>query len=143
MTAQEKFEARLKELGLWKDYGVDDHVGTVLPDGRIIVLVHIQSDPDDKYTEYRYPPFEELWKNPEFRERCKQNFYESDDDHFVAELAYWLDIHKKGTKCPLAPVDLYWAEAPEAMWFDYGDDLTAEEIIHELVRQNKSLAQKL
>ena len=122
MTAQEKFEARLKELGLYGEYGPDDHVGCFLEDGSIVVLVHIQSDPTDGYTEFRYPPFEEMWKDSRFREKCKDNFYDSDDDHFVAELAYWLDIHKNGAKCPLAPVDAYWAGAPETEWFNYEDD---------------------
>lgn len=139
MTAREKFYARLKELGLDSQYGGDDHVGTVLPDGRVVVLVHIQSDPTDDYSEFIYPPFEELWKDEEFRKKCKENFYESDDDHFVAELAYWLDIHKGGCKCPLYPVDLYWTGV-ECNWFNYGDDLTAEEIIQELVRQNRVVA---
>ena len=122
MTAREKFEARLKELGLDSQYGPDDHVGCFLEDGSIVVLVHVQSDPTDGYSEFHYPPFEEMWKDARFREECKQNFYDSDDDHFVAELAYWLDIHKNGAKCPLTPVDAYWAGAPETEWFNYEDD---------------------
>lgn len=122
MTAQEKFEARLKELGLYEQHGRDDHVGTFLDDGSIVVLVHIQTDPTDEYSEFHYPPFEEMWKNPRWRESCKHNFYDSDDDHFVAELAYWLDIHKDGAKCPLFPVDAYWVGDIESEWFDYEDD---------------------
>lgn len=140
MTAREKFYARVKELGLYGQYGPDDHVGTFLPDGRIVVLVHIQSDPTDGYSEFIFPPFEEMWKDPEWRQSCKENFYDSDDDHFVAELAYWLDIHKNGAKCPLHPVDAYWSGFDSAMWFDYQDDKTAEEIIQDLVRQNSTVA---
>lgn len=122
MTAREKFEARLKELGLDGEYGRDDHVGKFLEDGSIVVLVHIQSDPSDGYSEFHYPPFEEMWKNPRWREGCKHNFYDSDDDHFVAELAYWLDIHKNGAVCPLAPVDAYWVGDFDSEWFNYEDD---------------------
>lgn len=139
MTAQEKFEARLKELGIYNQYGQDDHVGTFLPDGSIVVLVHIQSDPTDGYSEFHYPPFEEMWKNPRWREACKHNFYDSDDDHFVAELAYWLDIHKNGAKCPLFPVDAYWAGDMEGEWFDFEDDpapLPAEDVIKNLVAEH-------
>lgn len=121
MTAREKFEARLKELGLESEYAKDGHVGKVMDDGSIVVLVHIENEPGDGYTEFRYRPYEELWKDPQFREKIKNEFYESDDDHFVAELAYWLDIHKNGAKCPLFPVDLYWAGI-ECEYFDYEDD---------------------
>lgn len=133
MTAQEKFEARLRELGLWKNYGMDDHVGTVLPDGRIIVLVHIQTDPRDPYTEIEYPPFEELWKDEEFHKKCKEHWYkESEDWEFIGKLAYWLDIHDKFAECPLFPLDLYWMGA-KSKWFNYEDDDTAEDIIINLV----------
>lgn len=141
MTAREKFEARLKELGLDGEYGPDDHVGKFLEDGSIVVLVHIQSDPTDGYTEFRYPPFEEMWKDSRFREECKENFYDSDDDHFVAELAYWLDIHKNGAKCPLTPVDAYWAGAPETEWFNYEDDPSG--IMDTSNSHNKSLVAQI
>lgn len=142
MTAQEKFEARLKELGLESEYAKDGHVGKVMDDGSIVVLVHIENEPGDGYTEFRYKPYEELWKDPQFREKIKNEFYESDDDHFVAELAYWLDIHKNGSKCPLFPVDLYWLTSKdgktfESFWTNYQDDVpTAEEIIINLVAEN-------
>lgn len=121
MTAREKFEARLKELGLESEYSKGGHVGKVMDDGSSVVLVHIEDEPGDGYTEFRYKPYEELWKDPQFREKIKKEFYESDDDHFVAELAYWLDIHKNGAKCPLFPVDLYWADI-DCEYFDYEDD---------------------
>lgn len=125
MTAREKFEARIKELGLEKDYAIDGHVGAVLPDGSVVVLVHMDCEKDDPYTELRYPPYEELWKNPRFRQACKEEFYSScvDNDKFVADLARWLDIHNSGDKCPLLPVDLYWLPGGfETEWFNYKDD---------------------
>ena len=137
MTAKEKFEARLKELGLEMDYECDGHVGTILPDGSVVVLVHIDYEKDDPYTEFRYPPFDELWKNEEFRKACKEEYYWSDNDEFVANLARWLDFHKDWNKCPLFPVDLYWLPGGfETSWFNYEDDSTAEEIIANLVKEH-------
>ena len=130
MTAKEKFYARLKELGIESQYGLDDHVGAFLPDGSIVVLVHVEGNKNDPYSEFHYPPYEELWKDENFRRECKLNFYDSDDDHLVAELAYWLDIHKNGAECPLYPVDVYWTGISPDKWFDYEDDLRAEEIIN-------------
>ena len=131
MTAQEKFEARLRELGLEGQYEDDGHVGAVLPDGRVIVLVHIEYEDGDPYSEFEYPPYDELWKNEKFRQACKDEYYEySADDEFIANLARWLDIHGKNDKCPLFPVDLYWLGVPATKWFNYEDDLRAEEIIN-------------
>jgi len=138
MTAREKFEARVKELGLQEQYAIDSHVGAVLPDSTVVVLVHIEGERDDPYTEIRYPSYEELWKNEEFRKALKAEYYESSpDDEFVANLARWLDIHKDWNKCPLFPVDLYWLPGGfESSWFNYEDDLTAEEIIKNLVKEH-------
>lgn len=135
MTAREKFEARAEELGIYVRY---DHDGAILPDGRVVVLVHIDGQEDDPYTEIVYPPFEELWKNPEFHKACKEEFYSnSDDDKFIANLARWLDIHDPSNKCPLFPVDLYWLTGGfELTWFNYKDDQTAEEIIKNLVKEH-------
>lgn len=137
MTAQEKFEARVKELGLKADYISDDHIGAVLPDGKVVVLVHIKGESDDPFTEFIYPPYDELWKDEKFRQACKENFYgQTDNYEFEAKLAYWLDIHKFD-KCPLAPVDLYWVGAKALHWFNYEDDQTAEDIIKKLVEENR------
>lgn len=110
MTAREKFEARLKELGLYDDYmKVDDMVGKVMEDGSIVILSHYGHDPQDPYYETHYPSFDELWENEDFRENCADDFFYSDDDKFVAQLARWLQygpgINKQ--KCPLFPVDVY------------------------------------
>lgn len=138
MTAREKFEARVRELGLEEQYADDGHVGAVLPDGSVVVLVHIEYERDDPYTELHYPSFEELWKDEAFRAACKDEYYNGDcDDEFIANLARWLDIHKPWTKCPLFPVDLYWLQGGfETSWFNYEDDQTAEEIIKNLVAEH-------
>lgn len=140
MTAQEKFEARLKELGLQAEYDTTgDMVGKVLDDGRIVVLVHYEWERDDPYTEFMYPPFDELWKEENFRKACKEEYYTNCDGNyeFVAKLALWLDLHKDWTKCPLFPCDLYWLPSGfEIYWKNYSDDDTAEEIIKNLVKEH-------
>ena len=141
MTAQEKFYARLEELGLAEQYNkVRDMVGKVLDDGRVVVLIHYECDSGDPYTEIHYPSFEDLWKNPVFRKACKNEFYvNSDDDEFIRKLACWLDIHTHGFECPLFPVDLYWLPGFESKLIDYKDDpepKTAEEIIKNLVAEH-------
>jgi len=139
MTAREKFEARLKELGLEVEYDtVGDMVGKVLDDGRIVVLVHYEWERNAPYTEIVYPSYEDLWKDEKFRQACKQEYYVNSDGNyeFIAKLAMWLDLHKDWTKCPLLPCDLYWLPAGfETSWQNYQDDITAEEIIKNLVKE--------
>ena len=140
MTAQDKFYARLKELGLDDDYdATGDMVGTVLDDGRVVVLIHYEWESGDPYTEITYPSYEDLWKNENFRRACKEEYYTNCDGNyeFIAKLAMWLDLHKDWTKCPLFPCDLYWLpNGFETSWRNFEDDATAEEIIKNLVAQN-------
>lgn len=123
MTAREKFEARLKELGLYDEWVTcKDKVGKVMEDGSIVILIHYEEE-GDPYNEIHYPSFEELWKNEGFRNNCKQDFYCHEDDHFVAKLAYWLDIHTNGAECPLFPVDVYFtASGLETEVIEFKDD---------------------
>lgn len=104
MTAKEKFEARLKELGLWEKWQKGaEHVGAVCLDGTIIILSHYCDD--DPYTEDEFPPFNELRKNEQFRKECWNDFSCHKDSKFVADLARWLS--GKTEICPLYPVDVY------------------------------------
>lgn len=123
MTARDKFEARLEELGLYDEWmSCRDKVGKVMEDGSIVILIHYE-DEGDPYNEIHYPSFEELWKNEGFRNQCKQDFYCHEDDHFVAKLAYWLDIHTNGAECPLFPVDVYFtASGLETEVIEFKDD---------------------
>ena len=142
MTAQDKFYARLKELGLEEQYNkTGDMVGKVLEDGRVVILIHYEWERDDPYTEIIYPSYEDLWKNENFRRACKEEYYvNSDNDEFIASLARWLDLHKDWTECPLYPCDLYWLPSGfETSWQNYEDDpdpRTAEEIIKNLVAEH-------
>lgn len=104
MTAKEKFEARLKELGLWDEWQMGaERVGIVCLDGTIIILSHYCDD--DPYTEDEFPPFSELRKNENFRKECWNDFSCHTDSKFVADLARWLS--GKTEICPLYPVDVY------------------------------------
>lgn len=140
MTAQEKFEARLKELGLTEAYKkTGDKVGKIMDDGRVVVLIHYEWESGDPYTEINYPSYEDLWKNENFRRACKEEYYTNCDGNyeFVAKLALWLDLHKDWTECPLLPCDLYWLPSGfETSWQNFQDDATAEEIIKNLVAEH-------
>lgn len=122
MTARQKFEARLQELGLmeeWKKQGECGKVAVEREDG-IILLVH--ENDEDKFTEEHFPTFSELRKNPKFVEECKGEWYaDGDDDKFVRNLACWLDGYSD--ECPLFPVDVYFP-GNEMMteWKDFEDD---------------------
>lgn len=127
MTAKQKFEARLKELGLyeeWTEQGECGKVAVEREDG-IILLVHENNE--DKFTEERFPTFSELRKNPKFVEECKEEWYANwDDDKFIRNLACWLDGYSD--ECPLFPVDVYFP-GNEMMteWKDFEDDENDDE----------------
>lgn len=127
MTAKEKFEARLKELGLYEEWIKQGEYGKVAverEDG-IILLVHENNE--DKFTEEHFPTFSELRKNPKFVEECKKEWYADwDDDKFVRNLACWLDGYSD--ECPLFPVDVYFP-GNEMMteWKDFDDDENDDE----------------
>lgn len=127
MTAKQKFEARLKELGLyeeWTEQGECGKVAVEREDG-IILLVHENNE--DKFTEEHFPTFSELRKNPKFVKECKEEWYANCyDDKFVCNLACWLDGYSD--ECPLSPVDVYFP-GNEMMteWKDFEDDENDEE----------------
>ena len=127
MTAKEKFEARLKGLGLYEEWVKQGECGKVAverEDG-IILLVH--ENDEDKFTEEHFPTFSELRKNPKFVKECKEEWYANcDDDKFVCNLACWLDGYSD--ECPLFPVDVYFP-GNEMMteWKDFEDDEDEDE----------------
>lgn len=105
-TAKQQFEERLKELGLldaWKNQGACGRIGTYVWDNdSIVIFVH--EDDDDKYSEFFYPPFEELREDETFCKECLKKFACNSDDRFVASLVRW--IVDKGER-PLDPEDVY------------------------------------
>lgn len=125
MTAREKFEARLKELGLYDEWmSCSDKVGKVMEDGSIVILIHYDWEKDDPYNEIHYPSFDKLWENENFRKECMSDFFEHDDDKFVAGLARWLQYGPGcGYECPLFPVDVHLAASGlETEVIEFKDD---------------------
>lgn len=122
MKAYEKFEARLRELGLhdeWCQQGKIGRVGTET-DGRIIILVH--EDNNDKYTEFVYPPMSELEKDENFRNRALDEFALPgwDDYMFIGKMYAWANDHQSHD-CPLNPVDVYFLSSTH-LSADFEDD---------------------
>lgn len=105
-TAKQQFEERLRELGLldvWKVQGACGRIGTFVWDNdSIVIFVH--EDDDDKYSEFFYPPFEELREDETFCKECLKEFACNSDDRFVASLVRW--IVDNGER-PLDPEDVY------------------------------------
>lgn len=120
MTAREKFEARLQEVGLYHDWGIGvERPAKVLDDGTIIVFAYHLDD--DRYTEDIFPSFEDLRQNEIFRKECWEEFCFHEDDKFVADLALWLSGKEK--KCPLFPTDVYYpASGLELNSTEFTDD---------------------
>ena len=113
MTASEKFEARLHELGLyneWLEQGALGRIGTELvEEDKIIILVH--ESEDDAYTEFVYPPMQEMAQDEDFRRRALMEFVDAGDEKFIRNLVRW--YINRHSECPLFPVDVYF------LWQNY------------------------
>ena len=134
MKARDKFIKRLEEEGLYEEWDMSrDFAGKVSDSGEIILFSHYDWDNEDKYLEEHYPPFDELRKNEKFRENCRNEFFDNDDDTFVANLARWL--HGDTKECPLYCADLHFAASgleKEVIIFE--DDDSDAELIAEMVK---------
>lgn len=129
LTAEEKFDARLKELGIYEDWcqqGCVGRVGVETSEG-IKILVH--EDEDDRFTEFTYPPMREMEKKDQFRIKALEEFYPamSDDKEFMSKLVRW--VVNPANKNPLFPVDVYFLWSDYA-WQDFVDDKPAEVTKH-------------
>lgn len=123
MKAYEKFEARLRELGLyneWLEQGAIGRVGIELKD-KIIILVH--EDNKDAYTEFIYEPMRELEKHHEFRRKALNEFRTICDEGFLRRLVDWYLDPK--CECPLYPVDVYFLGS--ASFLNFEDDVEEKE----------------
>ena len=124
-TAQDKFEDRIAELGLWDEWcqqGRCGRIATETKDG--IIIFCNEGDEDDFYTEALYPPLCEMENDIDFRLKALSEFCDHDDSHFVYELCRW--VVDKRNKCPLFPVDVYFLwETPRVTTFE--DDKEEEE----------------
>lgn len=122
LTAEEKFDARLKELGIYEDWcqqGCVGRVGVETSEG-IKILVH--EDEDDRFTEFTYPPMSEMEKDDQFRIKVLREFYPAmcDDSDFRDKLVRW--VMNPNNVCPLFPVDVYFPW-DKAEWQDFEDDV--------------------
>lgn len=125
MNAREKFEARLRELGLpyrWQQQGTFGKLGAENESG-IFILVH---ESFDQYTEFVYPPMKELEKNEDFRQMALDKFWSNGDLEFVGKLYRW--YKDPSYDCPLHPMDVYFCYKSNS-YSNFEDD---EEIAGEM-----------
>ena len=122
MTKEQKFEARLTEMGLlneWNKQGRCGRVATTDANGNIILFVH--EDETDAYSEIHYPPFEELRTKYGFVKNCILE-WKGFDAMFECKLDAWLG-GVEDSPCPLDPVDAYFpASAFQTFYEDFEDD---------------------
>ena len=124
MTKEQKFEARLTEMGLlaeWENQGRLGRVATTDANGNIILFVH--EGETDWYSEEHYPPLQVLRQNYKFVKGCIlewRNF----DEEFEKKLDDWLAYGMcSETGCPLDPVDVYFpANGLQTSCINFEDD---------------------
>lgn len=128
MTAEQKFDARIKELGIWDRWCSIGQLGRIgaETENNIIVLVH-ESD-DDAYSEFTFPTIKTMQVDEEFRDRALAEFVDAGDEKFIRELVWWwID---PTNKCPLYPEDVYFIWA-EHTCKDFEDDAEQDDATHE------------
>ena len=123
MTAEQKFESRLKELGLWERWCINQQCGRIgaLTESNTIVFVHEYDD--DDFTEFKFPPLSELSKDEEFRRKALAEFVEAGDEKFIRDLVWWFLDAKN--ECPLFPEDVYCITGG-CTWENFKDDEDCE-----------------
>lgn len=107
MKAYEKFEARLRELGLydeWCQQGSCGKIAKETEDG-IIILCN-EGECDKVFSETHFPPISEMEQDDAFRLNALYEFCDSADSDFVYKLCRWVS-RPTAHECPLYPVDVY------------------------------------
>lgn len=129
LSAEEKFDARLKELGIYDDWCQQGCVGRVGVETSEGVKIFVHEDEDDRFTEFTYPPMREMEKSDQFRIKALEEFYPamSDDKEFMSKLVRW--VANPANKNPLFPVDVYFLWS-DYTWQDFVDDKPAEVVKH-------------
>ena len=119
MKAYEKFENRLRELGLYEEWCKQGSCGRIATATDTKVFVLVNEGEGDRYTEFTYPSILEMSKDYDFRRRALEEYKDAGDEEFVRELIQWY-LHPN-SKCPLFPVDVYlvW---DTLNWVDFEDD---------------------
>lgn len=126
MKAYEKFEARLRELGLYDEWCQQGSIGRVGTETEAGIFILVQEDEKDTCSEFIYPPMSELEKNEDFRERALDEFWCHSDDEFVGKLYRW--YKDPSNDCPLFPVDVYFCYDTQ-LYTNFKDD---EEVTGEM-----------
>lgn len=121
-TAEDKFNARLKELSLWDDWCQQGCLGRVGAETSTGITILVHEDEVDRYTEFTYPPMSEMQKDCQFRINALAEFYPAmnDDKEFVGKLVRW--VVNPTNVCPLFPVDVYFIWG-KYNWQDFKDDV--------------------
>ena len=109
MSAIDKFDARLEELGIYHDWRIVGGIGRIGVETKEGISIFVHEGHDDEYSEFKYPPMSEMQKNDDFRYRALAEFYDIIDD--LKALVEW--VISPTFPCPLAPVDVYF------IWNDY------------------------
>lgn len=123
MRKEQKFEARLREMGLYEEWNKQGGFGRVATTingkgGDIVLFVH--EDETDNYSEIHYPSLGELREQYGFVKACILE-WRNYDTEFEKELDAWLADGSQ--PCPLYPVDVYFpASAFQTYYHDFEDD---------------------
>lgn len=131
MKAYEKFENRLRELGLYEEWCKQGSCGRIGVETAENIIILIHEGDDDAYTECTFPTMRELSKSDEFRIRALKEFLYCDDEDFRKQLCLW--VADERNKCPLFPVDVYFCYDGYT-FVDFEDD---EEEPEEWYRDNE------
>jgi hypothetical protein len=111
MKGYEKFEDRLREVGLWDEWCKQGQCGRVGAETSTGISIFVHEDEKDAYTEFKYPPMEILEESEEFREKALKEFRSCDDYEFIGKLYVWAKDYRSNYS-PLLPVDIYFIATP-------------------------------
>lgn len=114
MTAKEKFERRLKELGLYNEWTGFGRL-SIENDNGIITMIHL--DDKDDYSEIHFDTLNELRSNKEFYDKAIKELVGSP----VVELYKFTRWIVNGFQCPFGPNDIYFF-APMKQIINFKDD---------------------
>lgn len=126
MNARAKFEKRIQELGQWDEWckiGKFGRVGAIdKASSNVVILVHEHTR--DMYSEFTFPPMQEMSKSDDFRKRALNEFVDAGDEEFIRNLIRW--YVNPSVECPLFPLDVYFLwDNPE--YKDFKDDADPED----------------
>lgn len=120
MRDYEKFESRLKEVGLYDEWCNIGKVGRVGIETEAGISIFVHECDDDAYSEFTFPPMKEMSADEDFRRRALSEFSDAGDEQFIRNLVRWY-INSRA-ECPLYPIDVYFLW-PNQTYVDFEDDI--------------------